>query len=197
MILEYEKKSKSAGAVFLVAYTGAIVCNALVDPKLLAIESVALQLVAPILIFIGSMAFFYSCWLHIKARGRSGWWILMLLLSILGLIVLALLKDHAADVNNEVTHTPLIVSMVDLNEPTKHRPQVRVRMLRIGIVFSIVWLIVSLIISVAIGDNGRRYDTSAFIIAFLIIGLLPLVVAWGIVWVRAADEEQKNTTGIS
>ncbi|MFH2133629.1 MAG: hypothetical protein ABII81_00405 [Pseudomonadota bacterium] len=48
--------------------------------------------------FIGALAFFAIFWFYIKSKGRSGWWILMLWLSILGIIILLALEDRSSNI---------------------------------------------------------------------------------------------------
>jgi len=91
MIAEYKKKTSVAGTVCLVAIIGAAVLAILIDPKQPGLGSIAV----PLLSLIAGIAFIYACWCHIKAKGRSGWWILVLVLNILGIVILALLKDRA------------------------------------------------------------------------------------------------------
>jgi hypothetical protein len=48
-----------------------------------------------------------SACFYIKAKGRSGWWILMLVFSLVGILVLALLKDRAAGDQSEAVQVPV------------------------------------------------------------------------------------------
>jgi hypothetical protein len=98
MIVAYKKKSNSAAAVVLVAFLGAMVCNALNDPKL--------ELVVAMLATIAGIAFWYSLWFYVKAKGRSGWWTLVIIFSLVGILILALLKDRATCDQSEVAATP-------------------------------------------------------------------------------------------
>lgn len=47
--------------------------------------------------FVGTALFVFGCVMYALAKGRSGWWGAFGLLSLIGLIVLVCLKDHARD----------------------------------------------------------------------------------------------------
>lgn len=98
MIPAYKKKTNSAGAVCLVTMIGAAVWVTLSDPKQVGLGSVAV----PLLSLVAGIAFICACWFHIKAKGRSGWWILVLVFNLLGLVILALLRDRANWDENKV-----------------------------------------------------------------------------------------------
>jgi len=91
MIQAYKKKTGTAGAVCLVAIIAAVVITSAVDPKQAGLANV----VVPLLSLVAGIAFVLACWFHIKAKGRSGWWMLVLPLNLLGLVILALLKYRA------------------------------------------------------------------------------------------------------
>jgi len=64
---------------------------------------------------------------------------------------------------------------------------------RIGLLVTIVWLIVWA--PICLGDSRklismpyRHYELDLVVLlsSYLILGILPVVVAWGIVWVRSA-----------
>ncbi len=90
MIAEYQKKTSVAGVVCLAAVVGVLVLAALTDPKDAGIGSIF----GALLSMIAGVAFIYAAWCHIKAKGRSGWWILVLVFNLLGILILALLKDR-------------------------------------------------------------------------------------------------------
>ena len=98
MIPAYKKKTGAAGTVCLVAIIAAVVVASAIDPKQPGIANV----VVPLLSLVAGVAFICACWFHIKAKGRSGWWILVLALNLLGIVILALLKDHATGGEKEV-----------------------------------------------------------------------------------------------
>lgn len=90
MIPAYQKKTSVAGAVCLVAVVGVLVLAALSDPKQAGLGSI----VGALLSIIAGVAFIYAAWCYIKAKGRSGGWILVLVFNLLGILILALLKDR-------------------------------------------------------------------------------------------------------
>ncbi len=69
-----------------------------IDPK----QSGLANVVVPLFSLVAGIAFICACWFHIKAKGRSAWWILVLALNLLGIVMLALLKDHATGGEKEV-----------------------------------------------------------------------------------------------
>jgi len=64
--------------------------------------------------------------------------------------------------------------------------------LRITIVLSVIWLI--FILLAAVNDaGGYRFDFATFITIFFGLGVLPLIVLWGIIWIyRASKQNQKR-----
>jgi hypothetical protein len=98
MIASYKRKANIAGATFLVALIGPVVLvNVLAwtghkvlrdmgDTSVLA-NAIMIALVVP---------YFYGTWAYLKAKGRSGGWML-LAGTLIGMIVILLLKDHAKD----------------------------------------------------------------------------------------------------
>ena len=98
MITSYKQKANIAGAIFMVALVGPIVLvNVLAwtghkvlrdmgDASVLA-NAIMIALVVP---------YFYGTWAYLKAKGRSGAWVL-LAGTLIGMIVILLLKDHAKD----------------------------------------------------------------------------------------------------
>ncbi len=90
MIFAYRKKSNLALVVMLVSFFGALVCNKLNDPF-----QPALQWGVALLATTSGLAFWCAVWFYIKAKGRSGWWLLMMVFSFFGLLALLLLEDRA------------------------------------------------------------------------------------------------------
>ena len=107
MILAYKKKANTAALIWLISIPIGIfvifISAVIVNPQTQHSIDLGMALVG---LFSG-IAFVCSCWFYIKAKGRSGWWILMLVFSIVGLIVLALLKDRAKDDQSKVAHAPV------------------------------------------------------------------------------------------
>ena len=98
MIASYKRKANIAGAVCMVALVGPIVLVRVLawtghnvlrdvgDTSVLA-TAIMLALVVP---------YFYGTWAYLKAKGRSGTWVL-LAGTLIGMIVILLLKDRAKD----------------------------------------------------------------------------------------------------
>src|SRR5712692_3388455 len=91
MIAEYKKKTSIAGIVCVLAVIAVLVLASLIDPK----QSAFLSISGPLLSLTAGIAFIYAAWCHIKAKWRSGWWILVLVFNLLGIVILALLKDRS------------------------------------------------------------------------------------------------------
>lgn len=88
MIASYKRKAGVAAVVFVISVASGI---ALTPNGGNIWDSAPL---GPLFGITYLMAFFLAFWWYIKAKGRSGTWILMLLLNLLGMIVILLLKDH-------------------------------------------------------------------------------------------------------
>lgn len=69
----------------------AVILLTVADPK----QMQSVNLLLSLLSLVAGVAFTSACWFHIKAKGRSGWWISALVLNLFGLLILILLKDHA------------------------------------------------------------------------------------------------------
>ena len=62
------------------------------------------------------------------------------------------------------------------------------RALRIAIVITIVWMLFILVIAAKGSDNYDEFDFVGFLATFVSVGLIPLLLFWGIVWARAATK---------
>lgn len=98
----HKKRMAVAGAIGLVAYVAAAVAASVAEPR----EPGLWMKLAPWLAAAGAVAFLFALWSLVKAKGRSGWWMLTLLLSVVGLGVLAFLTDRgsAGEVAQEEKH---------------------------------------------------------------------------------------------
>ena len=98
MIVSYKRKANIAGAIFMAAIIGAFIGGRVLawtghkvlrdmgDTSVLA-NAIMIALVVP---------YFYGTWAYLKAKGRSGAWVL-LAGTLIGMIVILLLKDRAKD----------------------------------------------------------------------------------------------------
>src|SRR5882762_4041727 len=95
MIASYKQKANIAGAIFMVALVGLFVLGRVLawTGHVLSMGDID-ALVTPFGIAM-AVVFFYGLWAYLKAKGRSGWWLLMLSFQVIGVIVILLLKDHA------------------------------------------------------------------------------------------------------
>jgi hypothetical protein len=97
MITSYKRKSNIAIAICMIALIGPIVLvNVLAwtghkvvtgDNAIVLAEVIMIALVVP---------YFYGTWAYLKAKGRSGAWVL-LAGRLIGMIAIPLLRDHAKD----------------------------------------------------------------------------------------------------
>ena len=91
MIEEYKKKANIGILAGLVLSIGARLAMGGLEPG----SPVAFVLAG--VSIIGTVTFIWGCVQYALAKGRSGWWGAFGLLSLIGLLVLVLLKDHSDD----------------------------------------------------------------------------------------------------
>lgn len=94
MIPEYKRKSNIAAGVCLAGFVGTFASAYL---GAASAPNPTTAVVLPVFLLVAGTSFIAACWYYIKAKARSGWWILVLLLQLIGLIVIAALKDYAKD----------------------------------------------------------------------------------------------------
>lgn len=88
MIESHKNKANfGIGVGIVLSITGRLWVNALAEEDPLALLALALQVV-------GYGLFIFGCVQYALAKGRSGFWGLLGCLSLIGLIVLVLLKDY-------------------------------------------------------------------------------------------------------
>ncbi len=93
MLPGHKKRMTVAGVIFLVVCVAAVLVAGAANPR----EPGLGMKVAPLLGIGGGIALLITFWLYIKAKGRSGWWMLVLLpLSFVGLGILAFLTDRGS-----------------------------------------------------------------------------------------------------
>lgn len=93
MLAEYKRKSSIAAYACLALILLSIVAGFFgLQPK-----TQAAQLFGAILGCLVGIAFLCSAWFYVKAKGRSAWWLLVLFLNLVGIVILALLKDRAPE----------------------------------------------------------------------------------------------------
>jgi uncharacterized membrane protein HdeD (DUF308 family) len=88
MIAEYKRKSGRAAYVCL----GVLAVATLAGMFGYQPNTRGAELLGAVLGCVLGISFVYAAWFYIKAKGRSGWWILLLLLNLVGIVILALLK---------------------------------------------------------------------------------------------------------
>ena len=96
MIASYKRKANIAGAIFMATIIGLFVLGRVLawaghSPTGEDIDALAVATGIAL-----AVAYFYGTWAYLKAKGRSGAWVL-LAGSLIGMIVVLLLKDHAKD----------------------------------------------------------------------------------------------------
>lgn len=92
MLASYKRKSNIAATAFLVGIVG--------DVALISTGHKELwnnTMFATVFGITWAASYFYALWAYVKAKGRSGAWVLMAFLNVIGLIVLLLLKDLHKD----------------------------------------------------------------------------------------------------
>lgn len=91
MIADYQRKANIAAGIWLLSLVGALAAMPLTNGSNVWEASNPLP---PIIFSLNGIAFFYAFWAYAKAKGYSGAIGLLLpLLSLIGLIILVVLKD--------------------------------------------------------------------------------------------------------
>jgi len=103
MIASYKRKSNIAAVIFLASIAAAIALTSNSHQNLWDMGALG-----PALGITWTVSYLYALWAYIRAKGRNDTWMLMAFLSLLGLIVILLLKDHRKDsIPNPEPQTPL------------------------------------------------------------------------------------------
>ena len=72
---------------------------------------------------------------------------------------------------------------------------------RVAALCSALWLIITFVISINAADNSavrnlRRgqpnFDSTEFISMFVVFGILPVLLLWGIIWIRSAPTKDRS-----
>lgn len=92
MIPEYKRKSRIAVGFFLAPIVFAFLFGALGYSSDDSKSANVFSSLVPLVIMI---SYPVACWFYIKAKGRSGWWLLTCFL--VGPIAIWMLKDHAKE----------------------------------------------------------------------------------------------------
>ena len=58
------------------------------------------------------------------------------------------------------------------------------RKARIGLVISICWLLIILLIAVDEASGYHGGGAGEFLSIFIIIGMLPVIIGWGVRWIK-------------
>lgn len=92
MIPVHKKRMAIAGVIGVMACVAAAAVASAANPR----EPGWGMKVAQSLAAVGAVALLFTLWSYVKAKGRSGWWLLALLLSFVGLGILAFLPDRGS-----------------------------------------------------------------------------------------------------
>jgi mannose/fructose/N-acetylgalactosamine-specific phosphotransferase system component IID len=97
MIDSYKRKANIAGAICMAALIGPVVAvNVLAWTGHKVVTGDDAIVLAEVIMIALALPYFYGTWAYLKAKGRSGAWVL-LAGTLIGMIVILLLKDHAKD----------------------------------------------------------------------------------------------------
>lgn len=91
MIAKYKRGSRVGAAVCFAAFVAYIALASLTD----ADSSQAMRGLSQLSMGVSGVALILTLWFVVQAKGRSNWWMLALVLNIIGLVVILMLKDHA------------------------------------------------------------------------------------------------------
>ena len=95
MIATYKRKSNIFAAVCGVAVILGILSVFVYDRN----TWVDSQDLAQFFIIIGGIAFYSSIWAYLKAKGRSGYWVLLVIcFLVIGLVIILFLRDKSVDI---------------------------------------------------------------------------------------------------
>lgn len=83
------------------------------------------------------------------------------------------------------------------NSKGQNRPQTAERKIiaiskkiRITMVLSAIWFMLVLIFAIETTEKGRYFHFHDFFLVLIIGALLPLLIVWGIIWIRSASKSQ-------
>jgi hypothetical protein len=62
--------------------------------------------------------------------------------------------------------------------------------IRITVFLSAIWFMLVLIFAIETTEKGRYFHFDDFFLRLIVGALLPLLIVWGIVWVRSASKSQ-------
>jgi hypothetical protein len=113
MIASYKRKANIAGAICMAAIIGAIVGGRVLAWTGHKMDMGDVDAFATALAISLMIAWFYGMWAYLKAKGRSGAWVL-LAGTLIGMIVILLLKDRAKDGQPPAPPAPTSISASDL-----------------------------------------------------------------------------------
>jgi len=88
----HKKRMAIGGVISLIACVAAGAVASAANPR----EPGLGMKLAPLLAMAGAVSLLFTLWSYVKAKGRSGWWMLALLLSFVGLGILAFLPDRGS-----------------------------------------------------------------------------------------------------
>lgn len=72
------------------------------------------------------------------------------------------------------------------------------RKFRIAVVISVAWIALALLLAINEAEHCResrwncRIDTSTFLSWFISCGALPLLIAWGVIWIQGGERQQPS-----
>lgn len=89
MLATYQRKSNIAALLFLGCLIGFV---ALISQGYWNLRDGGM--LGQLMGFAMAISWFYALWAYLKAKGRSGWWLVLGLTGVLGLIVVLFLRDQ-------------------------------------------------------------------------------------------------------
>ena len=93
MIVAHQRKSNAAAGICLASFLCILVFGVPDIESSPALATSVMSVAAP----VAAIAYVLGLWFYIKAKGRSGWWILFTFLHVIGLVVIACLKDKSRE----------------------------------------------------------------------------------------------------
>src|SRR5450631_2892040 len=96
MIASYKRKANIAGAICMATLLGLFVLGRVLAWTGHNVTGEDINALSVAFMIPFGVSYLYGMWAYLKAKGRSGAWVL-LAASLIGMIVIPLLKDHAKD----------------------------------------------------------------------------------------------------
>ena len=157
-------------------------------------KSFVIEILRAICAITALVSFFGSAWFLLKAKGRSGLWMFTLIFSIVGIIIISLLKDYTTNTNSirsneaednaiacstgEALMSSKVVAMSDANSNISIVNQAKWKLMLGRLLDLLCFVVAPAIVVVNWLSIRKKYDNSDYIfwigvgVGFIAFGLL-------------------------